>query len=488
MRKRFLSCLTALFFCVSFSISAQDFGFGFGDEADTAGSLNTGGGGIPAVAISGEVSASLLAYPDDFSEGADHTRLGDIFSGKLNFSASTSVAEGVIALKLTPTDSPIAIDEAYVRAYYGGFDIEAGLRKLTWGKADSFGPLDVVNPLDYTDLSEMEAEELMKIKIARPLVHTSLRLGQFSKAEAVFVPTFEPYRFASGGRWAPIQLAGMTESIAGQLVQATSAPMRPYAAAVLESRMSGLLAEPDTGTIDYFQAGLRFTTTIVSSDIGVQYYYGRLPMPATGMVGFSASLPGVLGGLSTAADQNDVNTALSGLVPPVVAYNPYHQIGVDYAQVLAGFNVRAEFAANITEDLSGDDGTVYNPHLAWSLGFDHDLVWGINLNLQCNETICLLDNKVNNNPLLDVEADSDITATRITAMLSKKFFRDEIEVRAAMMWGVENNDFLIMPAFVWTKDSVSVELSGGIFGGDEDGQFGQFRDNGFIKAAITYSF
>jgi hypothetical protein len=35
---------------------------------------------------------------------------------------------------------------------------------------------------------------------------------------------------------------------------------------------------------------------------------------------------------------------------------------------------------------------------------------------------------------------------------------------------------------------VSVELSGGIFGGDEDGQFGQFHDNGFIKAEITYSF
>jgi hypothetical protein len=95
---------------------------------------------------------------------------------------------------------------------------------------------------------------------------------------------------------------------------------------------------------------------------------------------------------------------------------------------------------------------------------------------------------VNNNPLLDVEADTDITATRITTILSKKFLRDEIEVRAAMMWGVEDNDFLIMPAFVWTKDSVSVELSGGLFGGDEAGQFGQFHDNGFIKTAITYSF
>jgi hypothetical protein len=486
MNKFFLTVVILILLTQAMTVSAQDFGFGFGDETETEGS--SGGGFVPAVTIGGEVSASLAGYPDDFSAGADHTRFGDIFSGKLNFSASNSVAEGVINLKVATTDSPVAIDEAYVRAYYGGFDIEAGLRKLTWGKADSLGPLDVVNPLDYTDFSKMETGDLMKIKIARPLVHASLRLGQFSKAEAVFVPTFEPYRFASSGRWAPAQLTGMTKSISGQLVQATSVPLQPYTAAVLESRMPGLLTGPDTSTIDYFQAGLRFTTTVVSSDIGVQYYYGRLPRPAVGMAGFSTSLPGVFGGLSTATDQDDVNAALSGLVPPVIAYNPYHQIGVDYAQVLAGFNVRAEFAANITEDLAGDNGAVYNPHFAWSLGFDRDLIWGINLNLQCNETIRLLDDKVNNNPPLDVEADTDITATRITAILSKKFLRDEIEVRSAMMWGVEDNDFLIMPTFIWSKDSVSVEISGSIFGGDEEGQFGQFRDSSFIKAAIIYSF
>jgi hypothetical protein len=47
------------------------------------------------------------------------------------------------------------------------------------------------------------------------------------------------------------------------------------------------------------------------------------------------------------------------LVPKLVvtfAYNPCHQIGLDYAPVIAVFNLRAEFAANITEDISGDDG------------------------------------------------------------------------------------------------------------------------------------
>jgi hypothetical protein len=223
--------------------------------------------------------------------------------------------------------------------------------------------------------------------------------------------------------------------------------------------------KPDTSTLEYAQAGARFTTTIGPADFGLQYYYGRLTMPAvTFAIAPSAPAP----------------TAI------YFAYNPYHQIGADWAQVLLGFNIRAELAANITGDLKGDDGSVYNPSLLWSLGFDRDLALGINLNLQCNESIRLMANKVVQ--VQDIEADTDMTSTQIIAALSKKFFRDELEARAAVLWGIEDRDFLVMPSLIWTKDSVSVELSGGIFGGDKEGQFGQYRDNNFVKAALTYSF
>jgi hypothetical protein len=45
-----------------------------------------------------------------------------------------------------------------------------------------------------------------------------------------------------------------------------------------------------------------------------------------------------------------------------------------------------------------------------------------------------------------------------------------------------------MPSLAWTKDALSFELSGGIFGGKKGGQFGQYRDNSFVRAALTYSF
>jgi hypothetical protein len=455
---------------------AQDFGFGDessgggGDGASANAAVSTGAVS-GAVSISGEAAATLLGYGDDFSEGADAVRLGDVFSGKLNFKAGVSNAEGVINLKLapasvsdtaltaapaaspisdttlttTPAASPIAIDEAYLRAYLGAFDIEGGLRKLTWGKADSMGPLDVINPLDYADLTVLadSLSDSMARKIARPLIRVSWNAGSFSKLEGVFVPSFEGARFAAAGRWTPRQLADI-----------------PAALPVIQA---------DTSALDYAQAGLRFTTTIGSSDIGAQYYYGRLPLPA-----FSFSF--------TPTPAGPVPTALT------IDHNRYHQIGIDCARVIAGFNVRAEAAANLTDDLNGDDGAVYNPHLAWSLGFDRDVVWGINLNLQAAETIILLHDKIGGNPLLDIEALSDVTSTRITAKLSKAFFRDELEIAASAIWGIEDKDILIMPSITWTKGDVALELAGGIFAGDEGGQFGQYRDNSFVRARVKYTF
>ncbi|MCL2265580.1 MAG: hypothetical protein FWC22_06005 [Treponema sp.] len=428
-------------------IWAQDFGFGFGDDSDTA--ANTGRNF--SASVNGEIKTSFTAYVKDFSKGLDELKLGDVFSGKLNFSAGTSFADGFINLNLTPSKSPVAIDEAFLRVYFSGFEFEAGLRKLTWGKADSFGVLDVINPLDYSQLTDLS--NLMNFKIARPLLHLSYRFGSFTKLEGVFVPNFEPMRFAQEGRWAQSQMSQLNEQLL-----------------YLQSIGVEINIPKDTSTLNYMQAGLRFTTTIGSADFGVQYYYGRMTRPAVAMIyDFSSLMP----------------------VPASInfSYNPYHQIGIDWAQVLYGFNIRAELAANITGDLSGDNGEIYNPHIAWSLGFDRNLFWGINLNIQCNQSIRLMNSKISAAlPLSDTEADTDITSTQIIAALSKMFLRDQLEVRAAVFWEAEARDIMFIPSVIWTKDALSAELSCGIFAGDSGGQFGQYKDNCFVKAALTFSF
>ena len=428
------------------SLSAQSFGFGFDDDGGSFGIANNSF----AVSIGGDASASMVGYLEDFSNGMDHTRLGDIFSGNLNFLAKTSAAEGVFNLKLNPSLSPVSINEAYLRAFFGNLEITGGLRKLTWGKAESLGPLDVINPLNTSEIYTTMADQhsLIGVKIARPLIHASLRIGQFSKLEGVFVPWFEPHLLSQKGRWAFSEMEMLT----------------------LAQVMGIIVKTPDTTTLDYAQTGFRFTTTLGSSDIGMQYYYGRLPQPS---VGFIYNLPDPMPEVS-------------------LIYNPYHQIGFDFAQVLFGFNLRAELAANITEDLKGDDGSVYNPSLAWSFGFDRDLFSGINLNFQVNESIRLFNNKTGSEDFMsgnfDIEGASAMTSTRLTSAFSKKFLRDELEARAAFAWGIEDKDLLLLPALIWTKDDVRIAFSGGFFIGDSDGQLGQYKDNNFLKISLTYSF
>jgi len=485
MYRKILIVLLGIF--VSYQMWAQDFGFGFGFGDDAATSGNSGN--ALSVSIGGEVEAELLAYIDDFSQGAEGFSFGDIFFGRLNFAAGISIADAFINLKLEPSATPISIDEAYVRAYFGNFEVEGGLRKLTWGKADSFGVLDVINPLDYSALTDLS--DLMNFKIARPLVRLSYRIGSFSKLEGVFVPHFEPMRFAEEGRWVPSQMKQLGKANLLRQLKPFKQMIESYFNIddLNEDNFVINLKSDDTTKINYAQGGLRFTTTIGSADIGAQYYYGRLTRPVYS-VDFMLPQP------------------TDPIIPVGVhfSYNPYHQIGIDWAQVLFGFNIRAEFAANITEDLEGDDPTVYNPNLAWSFGFDRNLFWGINLSLQANQTIRLMHEKISNKKMSfpvsvagfnfnfetdfysDIEANTDVTATQIIAVIRKSFLRDQLEFQTAVFWEVEDKDFMIVPSLVWTKDAVSIELSGGIFTGNEDGQFGQYWKNSFVKVVLGYSF
>jgi hypothetical protein len=113
---------------------------------------------------------------------------------------------------------------------------------------------------------------------------------------------------------------------------------------------------------------------------------------------------------------------------------------------------------------------------------------GINLNIQSVETITLFHNKIGDYPMMDIEAGSRMTSTRITTKLSKSFFQDNLTFSFATLWGIEDNDCLIMPVLSYIRGDVTTELSGGIFAGDEEGQFGQYHKNNFVRLLLKYAF
>ena len=397
-------------------LAAQD-DFGFGDTGlgfDDSDGFGFPGGGSSgfSVKISGEVGAELKGFYDDFSseDKIENMRLGDIFSGRLNFEAGNSAAQGVINLKLKPVfdgASPVEIDEAFVRAFFGPVTVEGGFRKLTWGKADSFGPMDVVNPLDYKDLTKLSDPK--SVKIARPMLRTTLSMGSFTKVEAVFVPWFQGHKFATNGRWAPNQVkdlrAGANAVMDNALFITSSTPDPNPLVQLTIMEIQGDFNRsiddgniyPQTNTLKYAQAGIRFTTTVGSSDLGLQYYFGRFPRPVI----YNYHPEYFLLTISPAATLADLHPEL---LIPNIDYNYYHQIAADFARVVAGFNIRAEAGVNLTKDLDGTDGAVENPAIVWSLGFDRDLVWSINLNLQGTGRFRLFHDKIGGSMLTDCEA------------------------------------------------------------------------------------
>jgi hypothetical protein len=494
LRKVILSAAAVLL--MNGIIWAQDFGFGSEEDEETPKSS-------ASFKVGGEISAQATPFLNTY--GACGSLVDSLWNVKLNlaftsayldiYSSSNFNSDSINELWQKSPDlkqknhTPLIIDEAYIRIYISAVNIEAGYRKLTWGKVDSNGPLDVINPIDYTDL--IDITDIRARKIARPMVHITWNAGSFSKLEGVFIPNFTPHRFASEGRWAPSQYGKMEkntiEEIINRIPGGQSTVNTYFPSGLPEYTFSDFIEFPDTSGKNYFQSGLRFTTTVKSVDLGFQYFYGNLFRP-----NFCISEKSIEEFIQDLFINNISNpgsyTGNPVLLDPQIKYTRYHQIGLDYAQVLLDFNLRAEAAINITEDIHGDDGSLQNPFVAWAFGFDRNLFWGINLNMQCDETIRLLNNKVGKIPVLDSEAGTKITSTRIIARLSKSFLRDKLENSISCIRGVEDSDYYLIPSLTWTEGNLKTTIAAGFFLGNEDGELGQYNKNKFVKIALSIVF
>jgi hypothetical protein len=498
LRKVILIFVIALF--ISGVIFAQDFGFGSEDDEESPSKPSV------SFTVGGEISAEAIPYTYDFNN--DETPIDSFWNVKLDLAFTSPYIDIFSSSNFNPDSinelwtgsiksekwnyTPLIIDELYFRVYISAVNFELGYRKLTWGKVDSNGPLDVINPIDYSDL--IDITDIKGRKIARPLFHLTWNAGSFSKLEGVFIPNFTGHRFALEGRWAAAQSADMMKKTEEVILDRLRQRFGDIINNFFSSDSTDYSFEspfPDTSGIEYFQAGLRFTTTVSSADLGIQYFYGNLFRPNYSLT--DKKLDAFIDDLISKNIENmakpdaEIYTGDMSLLDPI-KYTRYHQIGIDYAQVLLGFNVRAEAAINITEDYNGDNGALQNPFVAWAFGFDRDLFWGINANVQCDETIRLFNDKVGDNPLFDSEAGTDMTNTRISLHLSKSFFRDKLELGITGVWEIEVSDFYIIPSITWTQDNLTLAIGAGIFLGNTEGELGQYWHNRFMKFALSIVF
>ena len=483
---------------------AQDFGFG-AQAADGAADVK------PALGAGGSLSFSLLAFPSKLADG-NFSDSGFLPEGRLTVEASGSGVDATIGLRLDrsilETRPASLLDEARLRLFLGKTTVEGGLMRVSWGRADSLSVLDVVNPRNLSDLTLRDENER---KIAVPMLRLTESLGERASVELIYLPWFEGDRIATSGPWAPPKLAAgkaaLETAMAAQLytsykaslwsavfapayaqamtatgnnsaasyaaaaaaadaqVAAVDASLSAKAANEAATALADPFLSPDTRGLDYSQAGLRIATGSGGVDLGFQYFYGYLTTPAY--------------------DMNPASIAAAGGKIPV-SWNRYHQVGADMAMVLAGFNIRLEAGANLTEDMSGDDPLVYNPAFVWAAGFDRSLFAGINLNLQAMGKVRMFHDKITS--ALDVESGSDITTTQVAALLLRSFERETVKLELLGLLGAEKLDYMIEPGIVLTAGDAEIALRGRYFGGDTAGDLGQYHDSSYVKLSATYKF
>ncbi|OJF77231.1 MAG: hypothetical protein BKP49_03615 [Treponema sp. CETP13] len=526
-----IAIATAVF--LAGALYADDFSDDFGDDSfgDDFGSSSASSS---AVTINGTVSADARVYVDnddvdEFDEIKDLSITTDP-EAKLTFSydGANTAAKATFKVNedlLTENQANI-LDELSATAYVGDFVIAAGKMKEVWGKGDKLHVIDNFNANDYTDFI---IPDYIDRRVAEPMARVTWNAPSGFSIEGVCTPTMTADQFDTDtdSAWCPYTYktlvstleSDMTTTLGEYAVAADSAAYDLYAAedayeaakakyeedtsntanaatyataastyssAVepYETALSNYLTYlsyassfsaddilPDTDSLEYAQAGLRVTGTLGPVDLGASYYYGHYKTVSFDAISYDAGSDDYLN------------------------YDQKQTFGLEAAGVLSMFNLRSELAYNLTDDTDGDDYAVHNNSIAWLAGFDVDLpINNVNFNIQETGTYILNNDEITDSTYetydVDYNSDDNYCINKIVVSLTDSFNHEKIKTELNGVWGIENEEFLIMPKVtVNVADDFDVALSGLYINSEnKNGEFYGYDDNSYVQVAAKYTF
>ena len=272
------------------------------------------------------------------------------------------------------------------------------------------------------------------------------------------------------------------ESIKTELEEAGSAYM--YALTYASSLSSDpSVIYPDLWTLKYGQFGGRATWTLGMVDMGISYYNGWYKQPSFNASKLDSFISSYLANGSVSEEDK------------FLAYDKKQTFGLEASSIIWHFNVRGEFAYNLTDDTDGTDPWVHNNSIAWLGGFDIDLpFWNANLNVQETGTFILHGNDCDTNldsGLLDVDyAANGYSNNKLVCNFTTSFMNDKIAPEVTVLYGFENKDLVVMPKLSFKADqNLTLAASGMyIWCGDDNSEFKSWENNSFVNLSAEYKF
>lgn len=475
--------------------------------------------------------------------------VGDISDVNVKFRVDTA----------TVADNPEDIlEEATVRGYFGNWVLSGGKMKIVWGKGDKLHVLDNFNANNYTDFI---FPDYIDRRLAEPMFTLAYSVPNASniRLEAVATPMMTADRFASSGILLPAaqkELTSTVESIVkNNTVYAVNSDLKSDAISLegfdaiagASTFSSDDLYENNIKSLKYAQGGARMTGTLASVDWGFSYYYGHYKQPSANLGNFITSLTSaVTAYASSSAGQTYITTTyadeitakateliMSGVKQLVAAAQAYSAVaashatdllsagkltaselslpsldydrlqtfGFELAAVLWRFNMRGEFAYNLTEDTAGDNPWVKNNSIAWVGGFDIDLpIHNMNLNIQETGTCVLNSDKIKDGAYaaydVDYNSDENYCINKLVVNLSDKWFNDKLTTECTAIYGIENKEWCVQPKIEYNpSEGLFLTLSGAyLYSDNENGEFYNFTADSdshrkiFTQIAVKYAF
>ena len=528
----------------SFAQDFDDFG-SFGDFEDESASSSK-------LELNGSASVEVRAYVD--ADKAEDVEVKATPSGKLSLKYDGNKSDMNITLSIDaekvkshPED---IVDELVLRGYFGNLMLETGKLKVVWGKGDKLHVFDNFNADDYSDFI---ITDYIDRRISTPMIRGTYSFPAANiNLEAIYTPLLPTDHFATEGRWEPAQLSSLTDGatkiVSMNLLGLEAKAAAANAEAAAETNASAKAAKqqaaiaadkayleyltyanelssnpdsifPDLMNLKYSQYGARILGTVGIFDFGASYYYGWYKQPSVnyssyiesidGMKTTIASNPTTLGAayaelISQGKSQSEALQSLAvanawQFPLPTLDYDRKQTFAVEGATVVWHFNLRGEFAYNLTDDFDGTDPWVHNNSIAWLGGFDIDLpFWNANLNVQETGTLILHGDEcdTNQNQYAEYNANdvdyskNGYTNNKIACNFTTSFLNDRLTPEITALYGIENGDLVILPSLTYKPDQNLTLTAKGmyIWCRDEYSEFSAWEKNSFVSLSAQYQF
>ena len=236
---------------------------------------------------------------------------------------------------------------------------------------------------------------------------------------------------------------------------------------------------PNLNTLKYSQYGARATWTLGQVDMGLSYYNGFYKQPSFNAEKLNSFMTSYLAN-GTVAEEDKF-----------LAYDKKQTFGLEMSSIIWHFNVRGEFAYNLTDDMDGSDPWVHNNSIAWLGGFDIDLpFWNANLNVQETGSFILNGDECDKNTM-DVDYNKKgYSNNNVVANVTTSFLNDKVVPEVTVMYGIERGDLVVMPKLAFKPDQNLTLTASGMYihCADEDSEFYSWRENSFVSVGAKYQF